>query len=140
VPPPAPPRPRGFPEPGASAQGGGLATAAGGAAQGFFVPYLTGGISIAVLAVGSTAPGLLEFAIGKFSSLFPVRALPRTYAARCSVRQVHSQSSRCTLSPAGALSVQQVHSAGCTGLQQPWMERAFVTRGSHARRTIASAC
>ena len=35
------------------------------------MPYLTGGISIAVLAVGSTAPGLLEFAIGKFSSIFP---------------------------------------------------------------------
>ncbi len=101
--PPAPPRPQGFPEPGASAQGGGLATAAGGAAQGFFVPYLTGGISIAVLAVGSTAPGLLEFAIGKFSSLFPVRALPRRMPPA-------AQSGRCTLSPAGALLVQQVHS------------------------------
>lgn len=33
--------------------------------QGFFVPYLTGGISIAVLAVGSTAPGLLQFFIDK---------------------------------------------------------------------------
>lgn len=33
--------------------------------QGFFVPYLTGGISIAVLAVGSTAPGLLQFFINK---------------------------------------------------------------------------
>jgi hypothetical protein len=32
---------------------------------GFFVPYLVGGISIAVLAIGSTAPGLLQFFIGK---------------------------------------------------------------------------
>ncbi|CAL8463088.1 g2622 [Coccomyxa elongata] len=38
---------------------------------GFFVPYLTGGISIAVLAVGSTAPGLLQFFIDKFSSIYP---------------------------------------------------------------------
>ncbi len=98
---------------------GGLVRAAGSAAQGFFVPYLTGGISIAVLAVGSTAPGLLEFAIGKFSSIFPVRALPRTHAARCAA--------------------QQAHSAGCAALR-PWMERAFVTRASHARRTTASAC
>ena len=29
------------------------------------MPYLTGGISIAVLAVGSTAPGLLQFFINK---------------------------------------------------------------------------
>ncbi len=36
--------------------------------QGFFVPYLTGGISIAVLAVGSTAPGLLQFFIDKYAS------------------------------------------------------------------------
>jgi hypothetical protein len=39
--------------------------------QGFFVPYLTGGISIVVLAVGSTAPGLLQFAIDKFSQFYP---------------------------------------------------------------------
>ena len=39
--------------------------------QGFFVPYLVGGISIAVLAVGSTAPGLLQYAIDKFSLVFP---------------------------------------------------------------------
>ncbi|EIE27406.1 hypothetical protein COCSUDRAFT_52156 [Coccomyxa subellipsoidea C-169] len=38
---------------------------------GFFVPYLTGGISIAVLATGSTAPGLLQFFIDKFSSIYP---------------------------------------------------------------------
>lgn len=39
--------------------------------QGFFVPYLTGGISIVVLALGSTAPGLLGFFINKFSTIFP---------------------------------------------------------------------
>jgi hypothetical protein len=38
---------------------------------GFFGMYLSGGIAIAVLAVGSTAPGLLEKAIGAFSTLFP---------------------------------------------------------------------
>jgi len=38
---------------------------------GFFVPYLCAGISIAVLAIGSTAPGLLYFAIDKFSQVFP---------------------------------------------------------------------
>ena len=42
-----------------------------GRPQGFFVPYLVGGISIAVLAVGSTAPGLLQFAIDRFSLVFP---------------------------------------------------------------------
>ncbi len=31
------------------------------------MPYLTGGISIAVLAVGSTAPGLLQFFINKYA-------------------------------------------------------------------------
>lgn len=41
--------------------------------KGFFTSYLIGGVSIAVLAVGSTAPGLLEVAIGKFSALNPVR-------------------------------------------------------------------
>ncbi|XP_002964467.2 uncharacterized protein LOC9654551 isoform X2 [Selaginella moellendorffii] len=38
---------------------------------GFFVPYLLGGISLAVLAIGSTAPGLLQAAINSFSSVFP---------------------------------------------------------------------
>lgn len=42
-----------------------------GVLQGFFVPYLTGGISIVVLALGSTAPGLLGFFINKFSAVFP---------------------------------------------------------------------
>ena len=35
------------------------------------MPYLVGGISIAVLAVGSVAPGLLQFAIDRFSLVFP---------------------------------------------------------------------
>ncbi len=39
--------------------------------QGFFVPYLTGGISIAVLGIGSTAPGFLQFFIDKFAQIFP---------------------------------------------------------------------
>merc|ERR1712113_644247 len=38
---------------------------------GFFVPYLVGGISLGVLAIGSTAPGLLQFAIDRFSNVFP---------------------------------------------------------------------
>ena len=38
---------------------------------GFFGMYLSGGISILVLAVGSTAPGLLQIPINAFSSLFP---------------------------------------------------------------------
>ncbi|GLJ52175.1 hypothetical protein SUGI_1109850 [Cryptomeria japonica] len=38
---------------------------------GFFVPYLVGSISLVVLAVGSTAPGLLQAAIDGFSSFFP---------------------------------------------------------------------
>ncbi|KAL7192548.1 hypothetical protein ACSBR2_024382 [Camellia fascicularis] len=38
---------------------------------GFFVPYLIGSISLVVLAVGSISPGLLQAAIGGFSSLFP---------------------------------------------------------------------
>ncbi|XP_041007483.1 uncharacterized protein LOC121252077 isoform X2 [Juglans microcarpa x Juglans regia] len=38
---------------------------------GFFVPYLIGSISLVVLAVGSTSPGLLQAAIGGFSSFFP---------------------------------------------------------------------
>lgn len=33
------------------------------------MPYLTGGISIAVLAVGSTAPGLLQFFIDKYAQI-----------------------------------------------------------------------
>ncbi|KAK3143584.1 hypothetical protein QOZ80_4AG0302150 [Eleusine coracana subsp. coracana] len=38
---------------------------------GFFVPYLIGSISLIVLAVGSTAPGLLQAGIGAFSTVFP---------------------------------------------------------------------
>ena len=38
---------------------------------GFFGMYLSGGISILVLAIGSTAPGLLQIPINAFSSLFP---------------------------------------------------------------------
>ncbi|XP_057970754.1 uncharacterized protein LOC131159685 [Malania oleifera] len=38
---------------------------------GFFVPYLLGSISLIVLAVGSISPGLLQAAIGGFSSFFP---------------------------------------------------------------------
>jgi len=41
------------------------------AMQGFFVPYLTGAIVLVVLAVGSTAPGLLAFVIGRFAQVFP---------------------------------------------------------------------
>eukprot|EP00873_Tetraselmis_striata_P011800 jgi/Tetstr1/432064/TSEL_021535.t1 len=44
---------------------------------GFFVPYLLGGISIGVLAIGSTAPGLLQFAINQFSQVYP------DYRERC---------------------------------------------------------
>nr|AFK38312.1 unknown [Lotus japonicus] len=38
---------------------------------GFFVPYLIGSISLVVLAVGSISPGLLQAAIGSFSTVFP---------------------------------------------------------------------
>lgn len=38
---------------------------------GFFLSYFSGGISIVTLAVGSTNPGLLTFAIDKFSQVFP---------------------------------------------------------------------
>ncbi|XP_047067887.1 uncharacterized protein LOC124675863 [Lolium rigidum] len=38
---------------------------------GFFVPYLIGSISLVVLGVGSISPGLLQVAIGSFSSAFP---------------------------------------------------------------------
>ncbi|EHA8587734.1 putative Laccase-14 [Cocos nucifera] len=38
---------------------------------GFFVPYLLGSISLIVLAIGSTSPGLLQAAVGGFSSFFP---------------------------------------------------------------------
>jgi len=38
---------------------------------GFFVPYLIGSISLVVLGIGSTAPGLLEFIINRFSQVFP---------------------------------------------------------------------
>mmetsp|Transcript_18753 Transcript_18753/g.52201 ORF Transcript_18753/g.52201 Transcript_18753/m.52201 type:complete len:371 (-) Transcript_18753:486-1598(-) len=44
---------------------------------GFFVPYLIGGISIAVLAIGSTSPGALQFIINQFSQVFP------DYRERC---------------------------------------------------------
>ncbi|CAI5984802.1 unnamed protein product [Closterium sp. NIES-65] len=37
---------------------------------GFFVPYLVGGISIVVLAVGSVAPGLLQGGIGAMAPVF----------------------------------------------------------------------
>ncbi len=38
---------------------------------GFFSSYLIGGITIAVLAIGSTAPGLLSVIIDKFSQVYP---------------------------------------------------------------------
>lgn len=38
---------------------------------GFFSAYLTGGVVLGVLAVGSTAPGLLQGIIDKFSQLWP---------------------------------------------------------------------
>ncbi len=38
---------------------------------GFWGMYLTGGISIAVLAIGSTSPGILQFFIDSFSQVFP---------------------------------------------------------------------
>ncbi|KAF0890821.1 hypothetical protein E2562_004302 [Oryza meyeriana var. granulata] len=38
---------------------------------GFFVPYLIGSISLIVLAIGSISPGLLQAAIGAFSTVFP---------------------------------------------------------------------
>ncbi|KAM0056037.1 putative peptidase M41 [Helianthus debilis subsp. tardiflorus] len=38
---------------------------------GFFVPYLIGSISLVVLAIGSISPGLLQAAIGAFSTFFP---------------------------------------------------------------------
>ena len=38
---------------------------------GFFSSYLTGGIAIAVLAIGSINPGILQFAIDSFSKVFP---------------------------------------------------------------------
>eukprot|EP00850_Spirogloea_muscicola_P007231 SM000036S13275 [mRNA] locus=s36:299064:301836:+ [translate_table: standard] len=37
---------------------------------GFFVPYLVGSLSLVVLAIGSTAPGLLQVAINAFSGGF----------------------------------------------------------------------
>lgn len=39
--------------------------------QGFFVPFLTGGSVLAVLAIGSTNPGALQFFIDRFSLVFP---------------------------------------------------------------------
>lgn len=38
---------------------------------GFFTSYLVGGITLGVLAIGSTAPGLLQVFIDKFSQVFP---------------------------------------------------------------------
>jgi hypothetical protein len=38
---------------------------------GFFMSYFSGGISILVLAIGSTNPGVLAFFIDKFSQVFP---------------------------------------------------------------------
>lgn len=38
---------------------------------GFFVPYLSGGVVIVVLAVGSTAPGLLQVFTNFFKTAFP---------------------------------------------------------------------
>jgi hypothetical protein len=38
---------------------------------GFFSSYLIGGISIAVLAIGSINPGILQYAIDSFSLVFP---------------------------------------------------------------------
>ncbi|RHN42993.1 hypothetical protein MtrunA17_Chr8g0383001 [Medicago truncatula] len=38
---------------------------------GFFVPYLIGSISLVVLGIGSTSPGLLQAAISSFSVVFP---------------------------------------------------------------------
>ncbi|WJX53589.1 hypothetical protein P8452_39568 [Trifolium repens] len=38
---------------------------------GFFVPYLIGSISLVVLGIGSTSPGLLQAAISSFSTVFP---------------------------------------------------------------------
>ncbi|PNX92278.1 hypothetical protein L195_g015412 [Trifolium pratense] len=38
---------------------------------GFFVPYLIGSISLVVLGIGSTSPGLLQAAISSFSAVFP---------------------------------------------------------------------
>lgn len=38
---------------------------------GFFSSYLVGGISFAVLAIGSVNPGILQFAIDSFSQVFP---------------------------------------------------------------------
>lgn len=35
------------------------------------MPYLTGAVVLVVLAVGSTAPGLLAFVIGRFAQVFP---------------------------------------------------------------------
>jgi hypothetical protein len=38
---------------------------------GFFTSYLCGGISFVVLGIGSVNPGILQFAIDKFSQVFP---------------------------------------------------------------------
>ena len=39
--------------------------------QGFFVPFLTAGSVLVVLAIGSTNPGALQFLIDRFSLVFP---------------------------------------------------------------------
>ena len=38
---------------------------------GFFVPFLTAGTSLVVLAIGSTNPGAIKFLIDRFSLVFP---------------------------------------------------------------------
>lgn len=38
---------------------------------GFFLSYLTGGVSLGVLAIGSVNPSILQFAIDWFSQIFP---------------------------------------------------------------------
>ena len=50
---------------------------------GFFSSYLIGGIALAVLAIGSVNPGLLQFFIGKFSQVFPVRQVVCVAASAC---------------------------------------------------------
>lgn len=38
---------------------------------GFFSAYLVGGISFVVLGIGSINPGILQFAIDRFSQVYP---------------------------------------------------------------------
>lgn len=68
---------------------------------GFFSSYLIGGVALAVLAVGSTAPGLLQFAIDRFSFVFPdykdrtlrheVRIKKQTFVPKPRARLAHAQ-------------------------------------------------